>query len=64
METEQVIANRLWRIEWMRFRWRVEGLHLRRRMFGGYGYLYGTFRRGGVSESVISALSADVRDRE
>jgi hypothetical protein len=37
---EQVIANRLWRIEWMRFRWRVESLHLRRRMFGGYGYLY------------------------
>jgi hypothetical protein len=37
---EQVIANRLWRIEWMRFRWMVEALHNKRRMFGGYGYLY------------------------
>jgi hypothetical protein len=42
---EQVIANRLWRIEWMRFRWRVEAIHDRRRMFGGYRWLYAQARR-------------------
>ena len=38
MDMEQVIANRLWRIQWRRWRWGVENLHNRRRMFPGKGY--------------------------
>lgn len=39
--TAQVIANRRWLMDWARFRRMAESTHARRRMFGGYGYLYG-----------------------
>ena len=44
LDVQKVIDNRLARIQWKRFIWDVEAIHNRRRMFGGYAYLYS---RGG-----------------
>lgn len=44
---EQRVANRLWRLEWRRFRRRVEVIHAGRMMRPelGYGWLYGNAAR-------------------
>jgi hypothetical protein len=51
LDVQKVIDNRLARIQWKRFVWDVEAIHNRRRMFGGYAYLYG---RGGDSATACS----------